>query len=79
MRASSFATSSPMVGADPGQCQPEPGRHRDRAEAALSFLGVGIQDPTPTWGNMLSQSQSYMFQHPWLPLVPGIPLVLVSI
>lgn len=48
-------------------------------EAALSFLGLGIQDPTPTWGNMLAQSQSYMFQHPWLPLVPGIPLVLVSL
>ena len=47
-------------------------------EAALSFLGLGIQDPTPTWGNMLSQSQNYMFKHPWLPLVPGIPLVLVS-
>ena len=48
-------------------------------EAALSFLGLGVQDPTPTWGNMLSISQSYMFQHPWLPLVPGIPLVLVSL
>ncbi|HXF62851.1 MAG TPA: ABC transporter permease [Caldilineaceae bacterium] len=48
-------------------------------EAALSFLGLGIQDPTPSWGNMLAQSQSYMFQHPWLPLVPGIPLVLVSL
>ena len=48
-------------------------------EAALSFLGLGIQDPTPTWGNMLAQSQSYMFQNPWLPLVPGIPLVLVSL
>lgn len=48
-------------------------------EAALSFLGLGIQDPTPTWGNMLAQSQSYMFQHPWLPLVPGIPLVVVAL
>jgi peptide/nickel transport system permease protein len=48
-------------------------------EAALSFLALGVQDPTPTWGNMLSISQSYMFQHPWLPLVPGIPLVIVSI
>ena len=48
-------------------------------EASLSFLGLGIQDPTPTWGNMMAQSQSYMFQHPWLPLVPGIPLVLVSL
>ncbi len=48
-------------------------------ESALSFLGVGIQDPTPTWGNMLAQSRSYMFTAPWLPLVPGIPLVLVSL
>jgi peptide/nickel transport system permease protein len=48
-------------------------------ESALSFLGLGIQDPTPTWGNMLAQSRSYMFQHPWLPLVPGIMLVLVSL
>ncbi len=48
-------------------------------EAALSFLGVGVQDPTPTWGNMLAQAQGYMFQHPWLPLISGIPLVLVSL
>lgn len=48
-------------------------------EAALSFLGLGIKDPTPTWGNMLAQSKSYMFEHPWLPLIPGIPLVLVSL
>ncbi len=48
-------------------------------ESALSFLGLGVQDPTPTWGNMLALSQSFMFQNPWLPLVPGIPLVIVSI
>jgi peptide/nickel transport system permease protein len=48
-------------------------------EAALSFLALGVQDPTPTWGNMLDQARSYMFQHPWLPLVPGIPLVLVAL
>jgi peptide/nickel transport system permease protein len=48
-------------------------------ESALSFLGLGVQDPTPTWGNMLSTSQSYMFQNPWLPLVPGVFLVIVSI
>jgi peptide/nickel transport system permease protein len=48
-------------------------------EAALSFLALGVQDPVPTWGNMLDQARSYMFQHPWLPLVPGIPLVLVSL
>lgn len=48
-------------------------------EAALSFLGLGIQDPTPTWGNMLSAAQSYMFQHPWLPLVSGTPIFLCSL
>lgn len=48
-------------------------------ESALSFLGLGVQDPTPTWGNMLSLAQSYMSQHPWMPLVPGVPLVIVSI
>lgn len=45
-------------------------------EAALSFIGFGIQDPTPTWGNMLAFTQSYMFQHPWLPLIPGIPMFI---
>jgi len=47
--------------------------------SALSFLGLGVQDPTPTWGNILALSQSYMSQHPWMPLVPGVPLVIVSI
>jgi peptide/nickel transport system permease protein len=48
-------------------------------EAALSFLGLGIQDPTPTWGNMLSAAQSWMFQYPWLPLISGIPIFLCSL
>lgn len=48
-------------------------------EAALSFLGFGIQDPTPTWGNMLAAGQSYMFQHPWLPLVSGTPIFLCAL
>jgi len=48
-------------------------------EAALSFLALGVQDPVPTWGNMLDLSRSYMFKNPWLPLIPGIPLVLVSL
>lgn len=48
-------------------------------EAALSFLGFGIQDPTPTWGNILSTAQSFMFQHPWMPLVPGFPIFLCSL
>lgn len=48
-------------------------------ESALSFLGFGIQDPTPTWGNMLNFAQSYMFQHPWMPLIPSLPILLASI
>ncbi len=48
-------------------------------ESALSFLGFGIQDPTPTWGNMLTVAHSNMFNHPWVPLVPGLPLLLCSL
>jgi peptide/nickel transport system permease protein len=49
------------------------------AEAALSFLGFGIQDPIPTWGNMLAATQSFMFDRPWLPLIPGLPIFLCSL
>jgi peptide/nickel transport system permease protein len=49
------------------------------AEAALAFLGFGIQDPIPTWGNMLSATQQYMFDKPWLPLVPGMPIFICSL
>lgn len=49
------------------------------AEAALAFLGFGIQDPVPTWGNMLSATQTYMFDRPWLPLLPGIPIFVCSL
>jgi peptide/nickel transport system permease protein len=49
------------------------------AESALSFLGFGIQEPTPTWGNMLNTAQSFMFQHPWMPLIPSLPILLCSI
>jgi peptide/nickel transport system permease protein len=48
-------------------------------EAALSFLGFGIQDPIPTWGNMLSATQQFMFDKPWLPLIPGLPIFLCSL
>jgi peptide/nickel transport system permease protein len=48
-------------------------------EGALSFLGLGIQDPTPTWGNMLASTESYMFQHPYLPLIPGLPIFICSL
>jgi len=49
------------------------------AEAALAFLGFGIQDPVPTWGNMLSATQQFMFDKPWLPLLPGLPIFICSL
>jgi peptide/nickel transport system permease protein len=49
------------------------------SESALSFLGFGIQDPTPSWGNMLSFANSYMFNHPWMPLVPTLPILICSL
>jgi peptide/nickel transport system permease protein len=45
-------------------------------ESALSFLGVGIQPPTPTWGNMLSNSQSFFKTGPHLVVVPGLMIVI---
>ena len=48
------------------------------AESGLSFLGLGVPPPTPTWGGMLSGAgRSYMFQAPWLALAPGLCLTLV--
>jgi peptide/nickel transport system permease protein len=46
------------------------------AEASLSFLGVGIQRPTPTWGNMIFSGQTELSAHPHLVLVPGIVMFL---
>jgi peptide/nickel transport system permease protein len=49
------------------------------AEAALAFLGFGIQDPVPTWGNMLAATQQFMLDKPWLPLLPGLPIFICSL
>ena len=46
------------------------------AEAALSYLGVGSQPPDPSWGRMLSESQSYIFLTPIIALWPGLAIVL---
>jgi peptide/nickel transport system permease protein len=43
-----------------------------RAETSLSYLGLGIQPPMPSWGNMLSNAQQYFFSAPWLVFFPGI-------
>jgi peptide/nickel transport system permease protein len=41
-------------------------------ESALSFLGLGVQPPTPSWGNMLMDAQIYMREAPWMVIIPGV-------
>jgi len=47
-----------------------------RAEAALSYLGLGSVAPDPSWGSMLSNAQQYFFAAPWLVFYPGMLLFL---
>jgi len=47
-------------------------------EASLSYLGLGIQPPTPSWGRMIFEGQRYMKQDPMLLIVPGITLVVAT-
>ena len=46
------------------------------AEAALSYLGLGTQPPQPSWGRMLSEAQTLMFQAPLLAVWPGVAIAL---
>jgi len=46
------------------------------AEAALSYLGLGTQPPNPSWGRMLNEAQSQMFQAPMLAVYPGVAIAL---
>jgi len=46
------------------------------AEAGMSFLGIGIQAPEPSWGRMLLDAQKYMTESPWLMVYPGAAIVL---
>jgi peptide/nickel transport system permease protein len=45
-------------------------------EAALSFLGAGVQPPTPSWGTLISDAQSLIVTRPWFAITPGIAIVL---
>ena len=47
------------------------------AEASLSFLGLGVPRPQPSWGTMLAESQEWVFVAWWLPFVPGIAITLL--
>ena len=46
-------------------------------ESSLSFLGLGVQPPVPTWGNLLMDAQATMATKPWLTVFPGIAILLV--
>lgn len=48
-------------------------------EAALSFLGLGIMPPTPSWGNMLNNAQELIYQAPFLAILPGVLILLTTI
>jgi len=48
-------------------------------EATLSFLGVGVQPPTPSWGGIIFQSQSYFMVAPWLVIFPGLAIILLAL
>lgn len=49
------------------------------AESSMSYLGLGIQPPTPSWGRMLSEAQSSIFYAPWFALVPGLMIMITVI
>jgi len=49
------------------------------AEAAMSYLGLGIQPPLPSWGRMLSESQNFLYNAPWCALAPGLFIMLTVI
>jgi peptide/nickel transport system permease protein len=44
------------------------------AEATISFLGLGVKPPTPTWGNLLMDAQNQLWTAPWLALFPGLAI-----
>lgn len=47
-------------------------------EASVSYLGLGVQPPDPSWGNMLYNAQSYFFNAPWITLYPGF-MILITV
>ena len=48
-------------------------------EATLSFLGLGVQPPRPSWGTMLSAAQPFLGQATWLAIVPGVAIALATL
>ncbi len=48
-------------------------------EAGLSFLGLGVQPPTPSWGNLIASGRDTLVNAPWVATAPGVALVLVVV
>jgi peptide/nickel transport system permease protein len=48
-------------------------------EATLSFLGIGVRPPTPSWGGIIFESQSYFLSAPWLVFFPGIAIMALAL
>jgi peptide/nickel transport system permease protein len=48
-------------------------------EATLSFLGIGVRPPTPSWGGIIFESQSYFLSAPWLVFFPGIAIMTLAL
>ncbi|MCU0636534.1 MAG: ABC transporter permease [Gemmatimonadaceae bacterium] len=48
-------------------------------ESGLSFLGLGVQPPTPSWGNMIAGGRELLLTAPWIALVPGVALVATAV
>ena len=48
-------------------------------EAGLSFLGVGVQPPAPSWGGMIASGRDALINAPWVAIAPGVALVLVVV
>jgi peptide/nickel transport system permease protein len=47
-------------------------------EAALGFLGLGVQPPTPTWGNMLADGRDYLRDAWWIATFPGLAIMVTA-
>jgi len=47
--------------------------------AALGFLGLGVQPPTPDWGAILNQGKNYLFNAPWISVFPGLAIVVAAL
>jgi peptide/nickel transport system permease protein len=48
-------------------------------EATLSFLGIGVQPPIPSWGNIINENQTYFTNAPWLVFIPGAAILLLAL